>query len=337
MEIVSDQRACDAAFRQWADTLIANSRLTDDGWVIEGKGVLFTNYGHGERGKIKDEVMLGYDPDTDRSTVKIVRPKAARHDKGPATVLATGDDGRRYLLREGRLTPNRISGAEFIIDTFAELTGLTEVPIMIDGARSKRQWFVVADLGASPREIVEQAADFSIACLRARVLTGGIRESEPQDQDDEERPSYGLDEKGRITTRTRPGGTVEVRELQGYVHKALKKIVGEALRKPKRKGYCVDGMVEGSNLLIEVKTSTSAHSIYEGVGQLNLYPSLIGIKGQPERALLIPDRRPLKPVMVAALDAANISVFTYSIDDRGKKPRITFPDALIERCRLRTL
>jgi len=39
--------------------------------------------------------------------------------------------------------------------------------------------------------------------------------------------------------------------------------------------------------------------------------------------------------MVAALAAANISVFTYSIDDSGTKPRISFPDALIERCRRR--
>tara|TARA_R110001606_G_scaffold137327_5_gene275229 strand:+ start:1325 stop:2338 length:1014 start_codon:yes stop_codon:yes gene_type:complete len=335
MDIVNIQSECDSAFRQWADTLIANSRLTDDGWVIEGKGVIFTNYGHGNYGEVKDQVMLGYDPSTGRSTVKVVRPKAARSDKGPATVLATDVAGRRYLLREGRLTPNKISGTNFIIDTFAKLTGLAEVPLMIDGAQSKRQWFVVADLDASPREIVEKAADFSIACLRARVLTGGFAEVKSQVPDDEQTFTYGLDERGRITTYSRPGGTVEVRELQGYVHEALKKIVGNSLKKPKRKGYCVDGMVECANLLIEIKTSTSASSIYEGVGQLNLYPSLIGIKGDPERALLIPDRQPIKLIMASALDAAGISVFTYNIEDSGKKLRITFPDALIARCRLR--
>ena len=131
----------------------------------------------------------------------------------------------------------------------------------------------------------------------------------------------------------RPGGTVEVCELQGYVYNALKKIVGPNLKKPKRSGYCVDGMIEPANLLIEIKTGTSAHCIYEAVGQLQLYPRLIGISDGLERALLIPDQRPLNPAMVAALATANISIFTYSIDDSGKKPRITFPDALIECCR----
>jgi hypothetical protein len=331
LDIVPTQSDCNDAFREWADTMTARSRLTPLGWVIEGKGVLFTNYGHGGHGEIKDQVMLGVDPDTNSSTVKIVRPKGARADDGPATVLAVDDRGHRHLLREGRLTANKVSG--FVIDKFAELSGLAEVPLMIAGERSDRHWYVVADLDSTQREIVERTAAFSLACARARALAGGGRKAIDREREDGSRPTYGLDEKGRITKRTVPGGTTEVRELQGYVFKALKKIVGEELRKPKRNGYCVDGMIEPANLLIEIKTSTAAHSIYEAVGQLNLYPRLIGIGGAPERALVIPDQRPLNPVMVAALDGAGISVFTYSIDDRGKKPLISFSNALIERCR----
>ena len=311
--------------------MTSKARPVSGGWIIEGKGVFFTNYGHGEAGTVEDQIMLGVDPDTGNSTVKIVRPKAHRKDKGPDTILATDDAGRRFLLRAGSLTQNRVSG--FIKDDFAELTGLTHVPLMVDGLQAKDRWYVVADLGATPAEIVKQAADFSNACSRARTYAGDRRPFEDQEDANSSRPTYGMDEKGRITKRRTSGGTAEVRELQGFVHEALKQIVGEGLRKPKRNGYCVDGMIEPANLLLEIKTGTSAHCIYEGVGQLLLYPGLIGIEGGPEKALLIPDQRPLKPVMTAALDMAGIAVFTYNIDDSRKKPRITFPDALIERCK----
>lgn len=333
MQIVSNQDECSAAFRLWADTLIKNTTRTEDGWVIQGSGVFFTNYGHGDPGEITNQVMLGYDPDTKSSTVKIVQPNAAKRDKGPVTVLAIDDTGQRYLLREGRLTANRVSN--FVIDQFAKLSGLTEVPLMVAGQRSNRHWYVVANLDAQPADIVTQTADFSNACAHARTLAGGGKQAIDEEDEGEKRPTYGMDEEGRITTRTHPGGSIKVRELQGYVYKALKKIVGDDLRKPKRNGYCVDGMIEPANLLIEIKTGTSAHCIYEAVGQLQLYPRLIGILDAPEPALLIPDQRPLKPAMVAALADANISVFTYRIDDSGKKPRITFPDALIERCQRR--
>jgi hypothetical protein len=91
-------------------------------------------------------------------------------------------------------------------------------------------------------------------------------------------------------------------------------------------------MIAPANLLIEIKTGTSAHCVYEAVGQLLLYPDLIGIRANL-KALLIPDQRPLNPVMAAALDIAGISVFTYSIDDRSKTPHITFSDDLIKRCK----
>ncbi|WP_203074079.1 hypothetical protein [Falsiroseomonas ponticola] len=340
MQIVSSQPMCDDAFRLWADTLIANTRHTEFGWLIDGKGVLFTNYGHGSRGEITREVMLGFDPDTGSSTVKIVRPNAAKRDKGPVTVLAVDDAGRRYLLREGRLVANRISG--FIKDQFAELSGLTEVPLTVSGKRSTRHWYVVADLSAKPDEIVAQAADFAHACARARTLAGGGKPAGNAEEEDQKRPTYGMDEKGQITIRTRPGGSVEVLALQGYVFEELKKIVGDDLKKPTGNGYCVDGLIESARLLIEIKTGSSAHCIYEAVGQLQLYPHLIGIRGQPEPALLIPNprppkQRPLTPAMASALTAAKISIFTYDIGVEAGKPRITFPAAFIKRCRRRVL
>ncbi|WP_279359107.1 hypothetical protein [Methylobacterium indicum] len=331
MKIVSVQDKCDAAFRQWADTLINNTQFTRNYWTIEGKGVNFSNYGHGEPGEITREVMLGVDPSTGNSTVKIVKPNAEKLDKGPVTVLAEDEQGRHYLLREGRLQKNNISN--FVKDNFSELSGLSEVPLIVDGKISKRHWYIVANLASTPNEIVAQTAAFSIACARARNLAGGGKHSDDIDKEEESRPTYGMDEKGRLTKRTTPGGNIQVHELQDYVYSALKNIIGEELRKPKNNGYCVDGFISRANLLIEIKTGTAAHCIYEGIGQLLLYPSLIGIKGTPDRALIVPDDRPLRPIMAAALDAANIAIFTYSIEGSVEAPHIIFSDAFINRCR----
>ncbi len=331
MHIVTNQANCNTAFRAWADALIAHSRDMGSHWVIDGSGVIFTNYGHGNPGEITTQVMLGHDPDKGASIVKIVQPKAARGDKGPATVLAVDEAGSQFLLREGRLTRNSIS--DFVIERFSELSGLTEVPLMVAGRRSSRQWFVVADLSQPPGRIAVQAAEFSNACMMARVRAGGGKAVRGGGA--EENFTLGVDEKGRITTHNRDAATIEVLQLQGYVYEALKKIIGDRLTKPKRHGYCVDAMIQGANLLIEIKTGVSAHCIYEAVGQLKLYPTLIGLDGDMETALLIPDKKPLPPAIAAALAANNVSVYFYTIDARKKKPRITFGSALIERCRVR--
>jgi hypothetical protein len=257
-------------------------------------------------------------------------PNAAKLDRGPATVLAT-DRSRRYLLREGRLTANNVSG--FVIDRFAELTGLADVPLFLCDKQSGRRWYVVADLDAAPGEILAQASAFANACAKARSLAGGGRMVADAETEDGSRPTYGADEKGRLTTRTQPGGTTEVHALQGYVFEALKKIVGPELKKPKNNGYCVDALIEPANLLIEIKTGTSAQCIYEAVGQLKLYPRLVNIAGTPQQVLLVPDERPLKPIMAAAVGEAGIHIFTYTIDGSGRKPRISFPDEFIRRCR----
>jgi hypothetical protein len=39
--------------------MTSNARLVEGGWIIEGKGVFFTNYGHGETATVDDQIMLG--------------------------------------------------------------------------------------------------------------------------------------------------------------------------------------------------------------------------------------------------------------------------------------
>lgn len=330
MQLVSNQSQCDAAFRLWAETLTANAKRVGEGWHIEGGGVYFTNYGHGQPGEITNQVMLGYDRDTGASAVKIVTPKGLRADKGPTTVLAVDDNGQSHILREGRLQPNKISG--FIKDRFEELTGLRPIHLMVDGVNSKRRYYVVASLSSDPKTIVAQTAAFANACMQARSLAGGGTLPGADPLGDQKRLTYGADEKGSIVTYEIKGGSKEIVRLQGYVYEEIKSIFGSKLKKPGANGYCVDGMMQSANLLIEIKTGTSAQRIYEAVGQLLLYPRLTGIETRPAQALLIPDSPTLNPIMSSAVANLGILIFTYSIKSGKGKPSIVLSQAFIEKC-----
>lgn len=129
------------------------------------------------------------------------------------------------------------------------------------------------------------------------------------------------------------GGTKEVEDLQGYVSEALKDIIGPSMTKPTRNGYAVDAMISKANILIEIKTGTSAHDIYEAVGQLALYPSLISLPSGLALIILIPEKPGLRPFLVAALATASIEVHFYSVGRIGKAPSIRFTRAFLDRCR----
>jgi hypothetical protein len=327
IELLTDQTQSDAAFRLWVDAMLAASRYEGTGWLLNRGGMFFTNYGQAPAGEIDDQVMLGHDTETRDGTVKIVRPDVGQGDRGKLTTIGRSDSGALILLRVGWLQPNNVS--RLIKADFSELTGLRPVAISVGGKRSKRHWFVVADLSKSRQMIVDQTAAFTLACIRARTAAGGgavpVPESNPY--------SLGLDEKGRVIEVERKGGKAAVRLLQGYVFKELRKRLGEALTKPKANGYAVDGMFEAADLLVEIKTGTFAKHCYEGVGQLMLYPSLIGLRPDLKRALLLPGTPPLRAVMAQALHDAGVEVYTYEVGDVGKKPKIKFVGEFLAACR----
>ncbi len=307
--------------------MLGGGSLRGYGWIIEGKGIVFTNYGHGDPGTITNQVMLGADSSFGSGIVKIVQPDTFKADKGKLTVIGR-DEGRLLLLREGWLRKNALSRE--IRSEFAFLSELSPVPVTVSGVTSKRQWFVVADLSASPAEIVEQTATFALACANARLRAGGGKTEAAK----EEPYSLGMDEKGRVVLVERHGRNSEVCALQGYVWEALKQQIGEKLTKPTRGGFAVDGMIKAANLLIEIKTGIVAHDLYEAVGQLKLYPFLIGLDPGLEPVMLLPDTDPLKPDMAAALDAATVKIYTYSVGRGSRKPVITFSEKFLKRCKM---
>lgn len=326
IELLADQTASDAAFDRWAAVIAKGSTPRGIGWATGDRGVVFSNYSHGSPGTIDDQVMLGDDPQFGAGIVKIVRPDTDKADRGKLTVVGRNEKGRLFLLREGWLRQNRLS-REIRAD-FSTLAGIGPVPLIVDGKRSTRQWYVVADLGAAPRTIIKQTVDFTLACVQARMRAGGgtapAGEQNPY--------SLGKDEQGRTIRVKRRGGSAEIVALHGYVWKALKRKLGKKLIKPKRDGFCADGVIREAKLLIEIKTGTSPHDLYEAIGQLTLYPSLLNLESGLKPILLVPDAPPLNPKLAAALKHSRIDYFTYSVGELGAKPVIRFSDALLKRC-----
>lgn len=329
LELLTDQAEADAAFRTWVDAMIDGSVFNGLGWIIADSGLAFSNYGHGEPGTVTNEIMLGADANFRNGVVKIVRPKTSQRDKGKLTAIGRADDGRLFILRQGWMKKNALSREVRV--NFARLTRLTPVPVTVSGTPSTKDWYVVAELGAAPSAIVESTTRFALACVAARSKAGGGVELEEEDTGH----GYGVDENGRVTVVEFPARTAQVVQLQGYVWAALKKHVGAKLRKPTRNGYVVDAVINSENLLIEIKTGVAACDIYEAVGQLSLYPSLIGLKPKLQGVLLIPDNPVLPQTLAAALNAAAIPVYTYTVGGVGKKPKITFAPNFLERCGVR--
>ncbi len=131
----------------------------------------------------------------------------------------------------------------------------------------------------------------------------------------------------------RQGGASEVLALHGYVWQALAEALGEDIDKPRGNGFAADAITSASKLLIEIKTGTSPQNIYEAVGQLTLYPYLIGLGAAYAPVLLVPDEPALKPLLTAALHGAEIEVFSYAVRNGGEEPEITFSDEFLQRCR----
>lgn len=310
------------------ETLVAGSERTDAGWVIVGTGVAFSNYGHGEPGEITNQVMLGVEAGMSNGIVKIVQPDTAKQDKGKLTAIGRDDDDRIVLLRQGWLKKNAIS--DEVRRDFAELSGLEPVPVLAGGKRSPREWYIVADLGGKPSAIINATVRFASACATSRSKTGK-RNAEV------ETPgagyALGIDETGGLIEVEIDGGSREVERLHGFVWEALKRELGDRLIKPTRSGYEVDGYIEASNVLIEIKTGVAAHDIHGAVGQLALYPHLVSLPSDLTKVLLLPGRPPLRPAMAAAICANSVSIHYYDVRRTGKKLAIDFSVGFLATCR----
>jgi hypothetical protein len=80
-------------------------------------------------------------------------------------------------------------------------------------------------------------------------------------------------------------------------------------------GYEIDGVFrlkDGREILIEIKTDSSASSIHAAVGQLHLYPALMPSLKNTSKYLLLPS--PPDRDLVKAIEDLGISVYTYAAE-----------------------
>jgi hypothetical protein len=330
IEIVTNQLEINSAYFSWVKQLVEASSFRGRFWWINNTSISFNNYGHGETGQIKNQVVFGLRSDPSNNIVKISLTNWARGEDGPHTIIGRDAKGSLIILRAGRLNSNNISDA--ITDEFEKRTQLVPVELTLNGRHSKKKWFKVADLSGTADEIIVQTVAFVTSCATARYNNFGSAESRLV-----ETFSLGLSEKGKTYIANYVVGSREVQALHGFVWEALKNNLGDRLEKIGANGFELDGIVRNANLLIEIKTGITPYDLYTAVGQLALYPHLIGLPTDMIPILLVPDLAEVSETMKHALKQSGVELFTYSVDFKGTKPKITFSASFLQRCRVDTV
>lgn len=242
--------------------------------------------------------------------------------------VATDERGRLILVRQGFLRGNRISD-EVKPELFIERTGLT--PVEMEGEGARRRWFYVADLEASPEHVRSETAAFVRMLEVARGVVSTIGDNDRREGNDEVGGTY---RRGPMTFEERL-----VERRQGNVWLALKQAIeGDGRRVvPVRNsiGHSIDAEIvglKGKPLLVEIKTDVSSASLQTGIGQLHLYPELIGGLGTHRRILLLPDYPPLR--VRQAIERCHVEVHRYHLVEKGEleSGAIVFSAEFLDLC-----
>lgn len=277
-------------------------------------------------------VILCTDPHCEDVTVQLNVPAQYGNEKS-LSGIARDSSGRLHLVRQGVLQPNAQSAR---IDTvFAERTGLVPVDLRVGSKRSKRSWFVVTPLDVPSREICRRVAHFVERCGVAR---GAVVSAEALDDDQRLDELFGKPEQGGEANGKPTLNLNRRRRIQGEVWLALFELLrvqGRDLKKPRHaRGYEVDGEihVDGQDLLLEIKSGTSASEVYGGVGQLALYPRLLPRLSKHRPILLLPGS-PTTP-LVEAVQACGIELHRYDLKLKKKRVIVEFSTDFLTRCGL---
>lgn len=329
LQLLGELDAIDGAMHEWLSALREGSRAisTTRRWLPE-EAVMFATRPSTRRATAVD-LELGVRASGEPWTLQLNAPRRAA-DANSLTTVAVGKNGARYLIRQGRLQANPDSDGLIMGQAFRQGSGLSPVPVADQTTPQPREWFVVADLETSPAEIRRRTAEFVHACARARAASLGHTLADAT-------TTTGGDEKGGffIKKAVPAKPEQEVRRIQGEIWLALRRHLEAAnivMNKPRHDaGYEVDGVIHapGGPILLEIKTGMSAANIYEGLGQLMIYPRLMKLSGH-HPVLLLPGKAP--PQLLEAVESCGIEIHHYDDRSTADAVDIGFPEAFLKLC-----
>jgi hypothetical protein len=292
--------------RQWIGCLVENANWSAKG-IFGTPSIVFNS--SGSTAHLASQFKLTVDGPW---IVQINQTKASS-PLASFSLVAKDKNGRAYLMRRGLLQSN---GATKAVreNQFASRSGL--LPVSVSGTLRNQIWYVVAALDEGPDALIATTGQFVRACDFARSEKWADGEKPPAPDyfvsSSESGGSYLISAKAAREERI-------VRKLHGDIWQALSKSLGASgvkLTKYRHPlGYEIDGAFStsnGSEFLIEIKTSSSSSSIHEAIGQLHLYPSLMPILKNSKRFLLLPSL-PDKS-LVDAITKLGISLHTFTAE-----------------------
>lgn len=320
-------------FNRWRkamlETAVRDSRL----WQLE-EGIVLRNQDDAASLRLGPRTALGVDPTGKRWALQL-NEGAEPGDANVVTGIAIGPDDRPFLLRQGRLRPSA-GEVEVTKEQFRVRTGAVPVRVSNGDTSIQREWHVVTALDVPSEQIRRSTAAFVELCLLARDRTPATNPEKQQML----ATLFGADERGgsyRVAGRPATEDR-DVARTQGDVWEALAAMLalkGLKLTKPRpARRYEVDGvLVNGAvRLLIEIKCSNQAADLYTGSGQLLIYRKLMASLADHTLVLLLP--RSPHPVMASAVEALGITIATYELARKGKRVKVTFPEATQALCGL---
>jgi hypothetical protein len=235
-----------------------------------------------------------------------INPPQKGPAKGTQGLVALDDSGRRILLHGGGLRP---PGRRISSDEFRALSKLVPVAVAFSDGRVL-PYFRVAPLDDGPEALNRAVAAFVAVCedVRNQVLYGAA------DADFDRRVRHGEgsstpEKRGAYVIPPRPAAVAK--RVHADVWKALAKELDRRKKahSNRRVGrYGPDLRTRDKPLvLFEIKTDTTARSLYEALGQLLMYERLLGARFAKVAVLPAPPSSELG----AVLKEMRVGIVTY--------------------------
>lgn len=334
LKLIRNRRETRYWLQHWLDALTEDAEDLGKSWLLPEESLSFQflrTYTRRLPNQLRVVFRMGGSPES--AIIQINEPTEPGTEK-PTTGIATDDEGRHYLVHQGRLKRNKVS-TDIKGDDFTRRTGLEPIAMRVASGAAKREWFVVAPLeDVNADEIRYHTAEFMHSCWTARTWGQDAAADEAKIAE-----LFGNDEKDGYAVFKARKEARKVRRVQGFVWSKLFDLLkahGILMVKPKHaRGYEVDAEIPGTKppLLIEIKTSTRANDIYTATGQLTLYPQLLPRLAKHHRVLLVPGA-PLQP-LERALANTDIELHTFTLTGSGRNLSVTFSPAFLALCGIR--